>query len=66
MAPYLFKHSPRLVPVGLEPECFKMHVLLTSEQIRKTQNTVGEGNGSSGPEFDDDTDDFIGKSLFYL
>jgi hypothetical protein len=49
--------------VGLEPECFKMHVLVTLEQNSYTQKSVGERNGS-GPELDDDTDDFIGKIEF--
>ncbi|CAL8115708.1 unnamed protein product [Orchesella dallaii] len=32
LQPYLYKFSPRMVPVGVEPTCYKMSVILSSEQ----------------------------------
>ncbi|CAL8137703.1 unnamed protein product [Orchesella dallaii] len=32
LEPYLYKCSPRMVPVGVEPTCYKMSVILSSEQ----------------------------------
>ncbi|ODM89935.1 Fanconi anemia group M protein [Orchesella cincta] len=53
LKPYLYKISPRMVPLGIEPTCFKMSILLSTEMSTRPEVVL---------PFDEDDEEFIDQN----